>query len=334
MSGSCPGRRRQPPPTIMSGKSRHLISKIAPTPHPPLVASPRPRQNTPFMDGHSLCSGARRYRWEAADIPPLVSGVGLTGRALGSGPVSESNEYRLKIDAYTPDTLPIARLAEYMTDLAKLLGEPESVHFVKIDEGSAVLVHKVDDPAAPKIAERVVQVRDRDAPSDVMAAYERLDRRLRRDNSVGQLLSDGTEVIHFPGRDAVAAQTFGPFSQMGTLNGVVMRLGGLADVSRVAIWDRGTVYARCRGSRDLIRELAPYIYGPELRFHGRGRWTRDPGGKWNLEEFWVRSFDVLDQEPLTSVVAKLRDIPGNQWRDVDDPWRELTDIRHGDAEAD
>ena len=38
----------------MSGKSRHLKSKIAPTPHPPLVASPRPRQNTPFMDGHQL----------------------------------------------------------------------------------------------------------------------------------------------------------------------------------------------------------------------------------------------------------------------------------------
>ena len=54
MSGSCPGRRRQPPHTIMSGKSRHLKSKIAPTPHPPLVASPRPRQNTPFMDGHLL----------------------------------------------------------------------------------------------------------------------------------------------------------------------------------------------------------------------------------------------------------------------------------------
>ena len=34
-------------------------------------------------------------------------------------------EHRFVIDAYTPDTLPMVRLAEYMADVAHLLGEVE-----------------------------------------------------------------------------------------------------------------------------------------------------------------------------------------------------------------
>jgi hypothetical protein len=36
-------------------------------------------------------------------------------------------EYRFRIDAFTPETMPMARLAEYMSQLAQLLGEPTYV---------------------------------------------------------------------------------------------------------------------------------------------------------------------------------------------------------------
>ncbi len=51
-------------------------------------------------------------------------------------------EFRLKIDAYSPKTIPMASLASYMNDLARLLGELASVHFVRLEEGSTVLVHE------------------------------------------------------------------------------------------------------------------------------------------------------------------------------------------------
>lgn len=38
--------------------------------------------------------------------------------------------YRFKIDAYSPDTMPMARLAQYMGELAVLLGEREAVHSI------------------------------------------------------------------------------------------------------------------------------------------------------------------------------------------------------------
>ena len=49
-------------------------------------------------------------------------------------------EFRFKIEGkvngeeMTPLTLPMARLAEYITDLAMIMGHRESVHFIKVYE--------------------------------------------------------------------------------------------------------------------------------------------------------------------------------------------------------
>jgi hypothetical protein len=58
-------------------------------------------------------------------------------------------EDRFTIDAYTPDTIPMRRLAEYMQDLADLFGEREHVHFARIEAGSTVLVQRIDAEWAP-----------------------------------------------------------------------------------------------------------------------------------------------------------------------------------------
>ncbi len=51
------------------------------------------------------------------------------------------NEYRFVIDALRPDAISMARLAEYMGELARLLGETRHVHFLRLDEGSVALAH-------------------------------------------------------------------------------------------------------------------------------------------------------------------------------------------------
>jgi hypothetical protein len=60
-----------------------------------------------------------------------------TGRA--------GTEYRFKIGAYTPQTMPMARLAEYMAELAVLLGEPSPINKIIYHRGDTV------NPAEPVI---------------------------------------------------------------------------------------------------------------------------------------------------------------------------------------
>ena len=134
-------------------------------------------------------------------------------------------EYRFTIaDSFTPETLPMERLAEYVAAFAKLLGEQGNVHFRSIEAGSAVLVAAIDAPAEPKVRERMVAVHDGGGPSDARKAFADLDEMLRKDNATGAL-SDaaGALVISFPGRNRPEPLIYGPFRQDGTIDGQLIR---------------------------------------------------------------------------------------------------------------
>jgi hypothetical protein len=96
----------------------------------------------------------------------------------------------------------MARLAEYMAELALLLGEQTSVHFKRLARGSTVLVHSVDYEAVPKVKHRTTAVRRGDASQDAQRAFKTLNRLLREDNAVGSLREKGASavVLKFPGR--------------------------------------------------------------------------------------------------------------------------------------
>jgi hypothetical protein len=96
----------------------------------------------------------------------------------------EGTEYRFKIDAYSPDTMPMARLAQYMAELATLLGEQNAVHFKRVTKGSTVLNARVDREATPKVRDRVAAVRAGDGGSEPRRAFNTLNRLLRDDNAI------------------------------------------------------------------------------------------------------------------------------------------------------
>lgn len=241
--------------------------------------------------------------------------------------MSGGHEYRFKIDAFTPDTLPMARLAEYLSDLAVMLGEPQNVHFVRIEPSSAVLVQKVDDVALPKVKRRVREVRDGRGPQDAMKAYRSTNKRLKQDNCVGLLSEeDGAEIIRFPGREEEVHISFGAFNQDSTLDGRVILIGGTGDPVPVHIRQGAIVY-NCLASLDVATTLGGYMFHYELRVRGTGRWLRDEDGAWVMQRFSISSFQVLDEKSLADVVAGLRNVPGSGWRDVENPFDELKEIR-------
>ncbi len=113
--------------------------------------------------------------------------------------------YKFTIGAFNPETIPMSRLSEYMSDLAVLLGEPSSVHFSGIESGSTVLRVDVDTEAIPKVAQRVEQVASGEVPDEIRKHVDALDKRLEEDNATGSLAActDDDEasahVVTFPG---------------------------------------------------------------------------------------------------------------------------------------
>lgn len=114
--------------------------------------------------------------------------------------------YRFVIEeVYTPETLPMSRLAEYMAKVAALLGERSQVHFVGMEGGSAVLVQEVEQEAHAKVRERLHAVHRDDGPQDATLAYDALNGLLTADRASGALFegdgrdAGGTRVLRFPG---------------------------------------------------------------------------------------------------------------------------------------
>jgi hypothetical protein len=238
-------------------------------------------------------------------------------------------EYRFKIDAYTPETMPLERLAEYLKDLAVLFGENSSVHLIRIEKSSCVPVIRVDIEAEQKVRDNLDSVVRKDAPPERMRAAESIDERLRKDSAVGDVIApEGAKILAFPGRELVLPPTYGPFNQPGFIVGTPILVGGKNDPVPVHIEDQQGVTYDCLARRGVAREIAPYLFETVVRADGLGRWVRRPTGVWEMRKFTIHSVRPLKDEPLRDSVRRLRALPG-KWKEMEDPLGELEDIRHG-----
>lgn len=236
-------------------------------------------------------------------------------------------------ESYTPKTIPLDRLAAYIAGVARLLGESASVHLDTIEEGSVAIRIDVDEPARPKVRERVRAIRAGSAPKDALRAYNDLDDMLLKDNAIGALAGDAEDVVvPFPGKRRPQPIIFGPFRQAGHIDGQVYRIEGKDDTKHVGVRDGDRDYGSLVTSEAVALRLRHQLWDKTLRFHGVGSWLRHGNGAWELKSFRINDFEVLDEAPLDEVVRRLRAVPGSELNQVPDAVRRLLADRHeGDA---
>lgn len=240
-------------------------------------------------------------------------------------------ELRFKIGAYTPKTIPMERLGQYMADLGAMLGEPSEVHFAKLEAGSTVIVHKVKEEALPKVVDRVSRVRQGEGEVVHLNAFRSLNRRLKEDNGTGRLVIKGTKapLLFFPGRDTPQPTLFEPVVQTGSIDGQLISIGGRDETVPVRILDGDTIY-KCTTTRGVARQLAQHLFGLPLRLVGEGKWLRSDEGAWSLEVFKILSFEPLEDRPIGDVIEALRAVPNDFTVEA---WDELLGLRDDGEET-
>jgi hypothetical protein len=240
---------------------------------------------------------------------------------MTGGPIRLS----FRIDAYQPNTIPMARLAEYMVEIAAMIGERASVHFVELKPGSVQLIHDVEYEAYPKIEARALDIRNGAAPADAMKAYRTLDKKLAEDNTFGDYIvqDSGNNILDFPGARAPKPVSIAPVEQLTTIDGQIIGVGGRQISVNVPILIEMPDHIQpCITTRGMAKELRNFFLEEERRFHGRGQWTRDENGAWLLKTFTITSHEPLDNRPLSVLVDELRAVP-SQLSEIPDPWNEL-----------
>ena len=238
-----------------------------------------------------------------------------------------------KIDAYEPETIPLARLAEYMTELAAMIGERASVHFIQLEQGCVQLVHEVEYEAFPKVEARAHGVSIGDAPAEALNAYKALNKLLAGDNTFARYEVQGLDpILEFPGITAPKPVEIAPVEQPGAIDGQVVGVGGRGYGNNVPIYvDTGAEVHHCTASRAIAKELGHFILEDERRFHGKAVWARDEDGAWTLKRFDIQSHDALDMSPLSSIVDQMRAVPSGLTQ-IPDPWGQIMRDRRDEGE--
>ncbi len=238
-------------------------------------------------------------------------------------------EYRFEIDSFTPETIPLSRLSQYLGDLARMMGENSSVHLARIEKGSTIPVIRVDWEAEPKVNERLRSVKFNEGPLEARRAFKEINRRLVEDNANGVLLDPNrSKVIRFPGRDGANQPEFGPISQNSVFQGIPIKIGGESDPVPVHLED-GDEKHIVLAPRRIAKQIAPHLFTSFVRIEGKGRWLRNRMGEWEMLNFYAHSFEVLGEGDIKSNVATLRAIPA-AWKDSEDPLADLAVIRNGE----
>jgi hypothetical protein len=235
-------------------------------------------------------------------------------------------EYRFEIDAYTPATIPLSRLSQYLSDLARMMGESASVHLSRVEKGSTVPIILVDWEAEPKVRERLRLVKFKEGPKEAQNAYQEINRKLVEDNANGVLIDPSkSKVIKFLGRDAATQPEYGPIRQRAVFQGIPIRIGGELDPVPIHLED-GQDKHIVLAPRRLAKQIGPHLFTSVVRVEGRGRFVRERTGDWNMLDFYAESFEVLSEGDLKSDLSRLRAIPA-AWKENDDPIGELALLR-------
>lgn len=247
-------------------------------------------------------------------------------------------EFQFKIEGkvgeeeLTPLTLPMARLAEYLTDLAAIMGHKESVHFITTGDGSARAIMYVDEEEEARVTSQVQNAARGAGPSRANEAYKRLDSRLRDDKAIADIVntSKSVQVIEFPGRRTDLPDAYGPIRERASLVGVLKRIGGFDESIPVHLQRADGAIFYCETAPGIAKELVP-LYEKTVRVHGIATYYRE-NGLWKLNKFRIQSYDPepLAEEKLSQTIEKLKAVAGSEWNELADPLAELRKLRHGE----
>lgn len=241
--------------------------------------------------------------------------------------MADQRAYRFKIEDYTPETMPMKRLAEYLADLSALFGEDRGVHLIGIESGSTCPVMLVDWEAEPKVLDRIQRARNKEGPEDAIRAIESINTKLKKDNTSAFIQNPERKVIEFPGAKHRLIE-WPSINQAAELYGVPILVGGRTDLVPVHLLD-GEIEWNCLAQKAKSIEIAKHLFTATMRVSGRGRWRKVQSGEWSLERFIVDDFEVMRVTNIGDALKELRAIKA-KWKSLPDPLGEVDAIRRGE----
>lgn len=223
-------------------------------------------------------------------------------------PMADLERFKFTVPGYTPDTMPLDRLMEYLNQLAVVLGNPGDLHLVGVEKGSTRPVLAMRHDVAAKARHHAREVAEGGGSTRRREAFNTIRRMVGQDGGQPAVLKapKGAIILKFPSVEIGEDQVINSLRQLTSIEGTLVRVGGVGENAQLLIQElSGNVIAGCTASRAVAQDMAHLIYRA-IRVSGVGSWHRTETGKWEIARLHVQSFEALDESELEDVIAKLQ----------------------------
>ena len=144
--------------------------------------------------------------------------------------MSDRRRHVFRIEPLSKDTLAMRDLAAYISDLAELLGNHDSVHFHEIRDGSVEVIFDVEPSATEAVVERMLDARHSTGEPSARNAWRSLNQHLKRDGASGTVMEQSGKaprtLIEIPGIREEAEERLPVLWEAGTVDGIPTGVGG------------------------------------------------------------------------------------------------------------
>ncbi len=225
--------------------------------------------------------------------------------------MADFEELSFAIPGYTPETIPLGRLIEYLQQMSVVLGDPENLHLIAVKEGSAQPVLHAPKAVALAARDRAKRVQHGDGTRKQIDAYNRIRKMVRRDSrDAGKpaiLRSQKQIVLEIPAAPEEIGILTG-IRQVSSVDGQLIRVGGAGEIASLQVQDlQNRILSGFTASRGLAKELAQRLWEP-VRLSGIGIWERTGDGEWLLDRMQVQSYEPLEEDDLGLALERLRSL--------------------------
>ncbi len=234
--------------------------------------------------------------------------------------MSDAKNYTFRIQKFTPETMPFGRLVEYYAEIKRMLGVADNLHLTDVFESSHGTKFRVDFNYETALQKRIAELNAGTAPKTAARAQETLNAMLKADSTSADFVDNmGQNVIIFPGK-GIDSQSSIRIRDAATFVGEMYHIAGTKDDAKVRISTEAYGVVFCTTTRDIAKALRDFLF-EEIKVSGRGTWTRDGAGIWDIDDFAITDFAPVKRESLRQTVDRVRSVGINWPEDV------LADIR-------
>lgn len=221
--------------------------------------------------------------------------------------MAEAGEFRFEIDGFTPTTLSMRRLQDYIPHLVEIFGNQDDVHLLRVEDGSATPCIFAKQRVLTRVERRLLAIKTGHGSRKSYRAMDSINELLVEDDTSAVLKSPHFGiVIEFPGNKQSKEPIFGPISETGDLQGELFQVGGRDQTISIYLRSEGEIYI-CTGTREQGRQISEHLF-KSVRVFGDGKWMRGKTGRWKLVSFILKDFRPLSETTLSQAIGSLRDL--------------------------